>query len=214
MDFTANASLQQRFYCGQPALLKKPDEVGMMPPSEWAAVVMTMTQVDNIFDFSGWGLPQLQQIPPSWHDWLLCPGSLTARLKAYHPAFSLQLLCEQPSELPAALAARWQQARGIKREVLLLLAGQPCVFAQSWLPLTTLAALQPLSQLGNQPLGEVIFQQADLQRSAIEVAYFPAGLHLQTVDAATGPCWARRSYFAVQQHELLVQEVFLSRLDT
>jgi chorismate--pyruvate lyase len=195
-------------------LLKKPDEVVMMPPSEWAAVVMTMTQVDNIFEFSGWSLPQLQQIPSSWHDWLLCPGSLTARLRAYHPAFSLQLLCEQPGELPAALAARWQQERGIKREVLLLLAGQPCVFAQSWLPLSTIAALEPLSQLGNQPLGEVIFQQADLQRSAIEVAYFDQGLQLMTADAVTGPCWARRSYFAVQQHELLVQEVFLSTLDT
>jgi len=210
----ASATQYSRFNCALPALLKKTNEVVMMPPSEWAAVVMTMTQVDNIFDFSGWSLPQQHQIPSGWHEWLLCPGSLTARLKAYDPAFSLQLLQQQQTALPAALAARWQQAIGIKREVLLLLAGQPCVFAQSWLPLSTLLALQPLSQLGNQPLGEVIFQQPDLQRSTIEVAYFHDGLQLAAVDDVSWPCWGRRSYFAVQQHELLVQEVFLSTLDT
>jgi chorismate--pyruvate lyase len=174
---------------------------------------MTMTQVDNILDFSGWGGSQRLSIPTGWRDWLLCKGSLTAKLKAYDPAFSLQLLRHQHTELPPTLAARWQQPEGIRREVLLLLSDQPCVFAQSWLPVSTLTALQPLTQLGQQPLGEVIFQQADLQRSAIEVACLSTGLQLSATHAITGPLWARRSYFAVQQHELLVQEVFLSTLD-
>ncbi len=174
---------------------------------------MTMTQVDNILDFSGWSESLNLPIPAGWRDWLLCKGSLTAKLKAYNPAFSLQLLRHQHTELPPNLAARWQQSEGIRREVLLLLSGKPCVFAQSWLPLTTVTALQPLTQLGQQPLGEVIFQQADLQRSAIEVACLSTGLQLSATHAIAGPLWARRSYFAVQQHELLVQEVFLSTLD-
>jgi chorismate--pyruvate lyase len=122
-------------------------------------------------------------------------------------------LQHQPTQLPPTLATRWQQQMGIRREVLLLLRERPCVFAQSWLPCSTLQALAPLTTLGNQPLGEVIFQQPDLQRSAIEVACLTSGLQaLQDVMSA-GPLWARRSYFAVQQHELLVQEVFLSTLD-
>lgn len=164
---------------------------------------------DDLFDYAGWCLAELTPSPPLWLPWLTGQGSLTLQLKSYKNGFRLQLLSEQKTALPQALATRWQTSFGVRREVLMSLDGKAAVFAQSWLPDNTLAALTPLAQLGEQPLGEYIFTQADLSRSAIEVARFPQGLALSE-PAATGELWGRRSYFSLQQHEFLVQEVFLT----
>jgi chorismate--pyruvate lyase len=164
---------------------------------------------DDLFAYSGWCLAELTPCPPLWLPWLTGQGSLTRQLKAYKSGFQLQLLSEQKTALPQALATRWQSSFGVRREVLMSLGGKAAVFAQSWLPDSTLAALTPLAQLGEQPLGEYIFTQADLSRGAIEVAKFPQGLAL-TQPEAQAELWGRRSYFSLQQHEFLVQEVFLT----
>lgn len=164
---------------------------------------------DDLFVYSGWRLAELSPCPPLWLPWLTGQGSLTRQLKAYKNGFQLQLLQENHTRLPDALATRWQTHFGIRREVLMSLDGKAAVFAQSWLPDSTLAALQPLAQLGEQPLGEYIFTQPGLSRGAIEVACFPQGLNLAQ-PAAHHELWGRRSYFSLQQHEFLVQEVFLT----
>jgi len=179
---------------------------------------------DEIFSYAGWQLPpvlsQEPQIPEhtsalalpgALAPWLLCPGSLTQKLKAYQPGFRLQLLSEQTIVLPEALAERWQTKIGMQRQVILYLGAQPCVFGQSFLPDHTLQALTPLADLGEQPLGDYIFQQPDLVRGEIEVACFASGLQLPQLGAQP-EVWGRRSFFALQQHELLVQEVFLAGL--
>lgn len=159
--------------------------------------------------------------------WLLETGSLTARLKGLG-AFSLQLLSEQAQSLPAFLQQRWQCDSGTCREVVMSLAQQPVIYAQSFWPGTTADALLPLARLGALPLGEYIFAQPDLQRSAIEVAVLDAwqlpGIEPSRVPAtppASGAAaavtgarrwFARRSFFQVSGHELLVQEVFLASL--
>lgn len=164
---------------------------------------------DDLFDYAGWSLAEVTPCPPLWLPWLTGQGSLTLQLKAYKSGFQLQLLSEQKAALPQALATRWQTNFGVRREVLMSLDGKVAVFAQSWLPDHTLAALTPLAQLGEQPLGEYIFTQADLSRSAIQVAKFPQGLAL-ALPEAQAELWGRRSYFSLQQHEFLVQEVFLT----
>ncbi len=187
----------------------------MMPADVVLTARCKLMTCDEIFSYSGWQRPDTllpgQTLPPALAPWLLCPGSLTQKLKAYQPGFRLQLLSEQQRPLPAKLVECWQTELGMQRQVLLFLGDRPCVFAQSFLPDHTLRALAPLAGLGEQPLGEYIFQQADLVRGEIEVACFAAGLQLPQL--GTQPeVWGRRSFFALQQQQLLVQEVFLAGL--
>lgn len=170
---------------------------------------------DEIFGYTGWHLPvpcaEHGALPAPLAPWLLCPGSLTQKLKAFQPGFRLELLSERIVDLPQALASRWLTPRGMQRQVILYLGSRPCVFGQSYLPDHTLQALTPLAALGEQPLGDYIFQQPGLVRGEIEVACFTAGLRLPHLGEQP-EVWGRRSFFALQQHELLVQEVFLAGL--
>lgn len=176
---------------------------------------MYFMKCDEIFCYAGWQLPSSAapqpDLPALLVPWLLCPGSLTQKLKAYQPGFRLQLLSEYHVDLPPELAKRWQTTQGMQRQVILFLGDQPCVFGQSYLPDHTLKALTPLADLGEQPLGDYIFQQPDLVRGEIEVACFTSGLQLPVLGEQP-EVWGRRSFFALQQHELLVQEVFLAGL--
>lgn len=156
-----------------------------------------------------WQSASAVTLPPLLRAWLLEPGSLTAGLKQRADDFQLQVLQQQQLDLPAFLQP---QLPGISiaqcREVLMSCNALPCVYAQSWLPLPTLAALQPLAELGEQPLGEIIFQQPNVKRSAVEVARVQLQQPLAATVAA-GEYWARRSVFTLAGHPLLVAEVFL-----
>lgn len=144
-------------------------------------------------------------------DWLLNTASLTARLKALPGDFKLLLRIEQPVFLPTFLAQHWRCAKGVVREVILEVAGIPCVYAQSFMPLSTVEALVPLAELGDKPLGEYIFQQKSLARGDIELAEFAVGFALPGLGIQT-PIFGRRSFFTLGSHQLLVQELFLPGL--
>lgn len=176
----------------------------------WPGVGLNDVDVAPIWQ-ADWSAQQPAGIAPLWLDWLLEPGSLTARLQNTGHVFSLQLLLQQNIELPEFLQQRWQTRRGLVREVVLLLDQQPCIYAQSFLPDHTVGALQPLADLGTMPLGHYIFTQADLERSSIELACFDAGLQLRSVGMLP-QLWGRRSYFTLSHHELLVQELYLPAL--
>jgi len=150
----------------------------------------------------------LARLPLALQSWLLETGSLTARLKQ-QGQFALQVLQEQQEVLPAFLQQRWQSSVGTRREVLLSLNGRPAIYAQSFWSAAAGNSLIPLAQLGAMPLGEFMFAQPDLQRSALEVALLDADFGL-SAHATVLPCWGRRSYFSLLGHELLVQEVFLA----
>ncbi|WP_333796647.1 chorismate--pyruvate lyase family protein [Rheinheimera sp.] len=183
----------------------------MMPPVFVVDHWFMLLSPEHLFESSLWRALESASCPPVWLPWLSAQGSLTRLLKAYKPGFHLQLLQQQHQPLPAALVSRWQCSHGLCREVLMSLDGQPAVFAQSWLPDSTIAALQPLAMLGEQPLGEYIFTQPGLSRGGIEVLCLPQGLQLPAVPgAAHTELWGRRSYFSLQQHEFLVQEIFLT----
>lgn len=141
------------------------------------------------------------------NDWLLNTGSLTERLQANSNEFSVQLIGQQrlnpdPSEarlLPDLTQRDWQI-----REVILYGNGQPWVFARSVLPdylcSTTWAGL------GEQPLGQRIFNDKQFVRGAFEIAHL-AFNPIQTSQKQS--LWARRSVFSIEQYHLLVAEVFL-----
>ncbi|GHG76292.1 putative chorismate pyruvate-lyase [Alishewanella longhuensis] len=156
-----------------------------------------------------WQLASLSNLPVALSPWLLESASLTARLKAHSSTFRLQLLGESKMALPAFLQPCFPEPTGdcIRREVLMWCNHQPAVYAQSWLPAQSLQHLQQFALLGEQPLGELLFQFADVVRSPIEVAQ----LSLLTTDypIAAADYWARRSVFTVAGQPLLVAEVFL-----
>jgi chorismate--pyruvate lyase len=154
----------------------------------------------------------------AWRHWLTDRGSLTWRLQQACPDFRVIRLkqtlgkpnldeCETLGLLPGRLA--------MIREVLLLNAETPLVFAHSVIPLTGLAGpWAGLAGLGNRPLGAALFTNPRIQRQALEYQHLDLrhSLYRDAVhDLAAPPrtLWARRSLFALQNHPILVTEVFL-----
>jgi chorismate--pyruvate lyase len=162
---------------------------------------------------ASWFAADTLRLPEKLQPWLLEPASLTARLKAHCQQFHLALLAETATELPDFLQACLPDATlaCIRREVLMSCNQQPAVYAQSWLPDKSRRQLQQLAVLGEQPLGELLFQFSDLRRGPIEVAKLQ--LTQPTAGIAAGEYWARRSVFSVADAPLLVAEVFLPAVE-
>jgi chorismate--pyruvate lyase len=155
---------------------------------------------------------------PNQHlaDWLLHTGSLTERLQALTNKFEVKVLGQatidaDPSEqvtLPDYHKHQWQI-----REVILYGDGKPWVFARSVLPehlcKTTWATL------GNQPLGQRIFNDNKFVRSEFVITQLDsnpiAGIDMLSPSPINPniQLWGRRSAFKIEGWNLLVAEVFL-----
>ena len=157
--------------------------------------------------------------PAELRDWLLDPGSLTARLRANCPGrFRVEVLSQvwrapQHNEI-RRLGMRERQMSFI-REVYLYCGDEPMVFARTVIPRRTLRGKQKhLAGLGTRPLGAVLFADPHMQRDEIEVAYLHAGegLYHKAVSAvakSSAGIWGRRSVFYLEHKPLLVSEIFL-----
>jgi len=155
-----------------------------------------------------------KQPTPNVHDWLFNTGSLTEKLQALATNFSVELIGQQPvspqtgvalyideiSALPDCQSFAWQV-----REVVLYGDGKPWVFARSILPDNLCNTAW--STLGNQPLGQRIFNDNSFVRSDFVISQLNYNPINPASDAQT--LWARRSMFSIQQYNLLVAEVFL-----
>jgi len=150
-------------------------------------------------------------------DWLLDPCSLTARFKKRCQQFRIEVLGQQIQACDA-LEANEDIKVGeqvLVREVLLYCDDKPQVFARSLLPLTSLTGKeQELAHLGNQSLGQVLFNNPELIRKNIEVSPFDVqgslgklldNLSLNSLEQI----WGRRSVFILHNKPLMVAEVFL-----
>nr|WP_247664812.1 chorismate lyase [Pseudoalteromonas sp. MMG010] len=165
-------------------------------------------------------------ISAQWHDahcattlssreqeWLLEPHSLTAKLKAHACTFSVNVLNEQRFILTPQQQAmlKCESQYALNREVLLLCDEKPHVYAQSWLPDT--ANNNELHNMGERPLGDVIFQDPHLSRNNIEFAHFEKHHPMQKIvsqlNQPTRSLLGRRSVFSLQNYHFLVCEVFL-----
>lgn len=162
---------------------------------------------------ANWEAAEERALPATLKPWLLESASLTARLKAHCQQFRLALLAESVAELPDFLTSCLSLVNRecVCREVLMWCDDRPTVYAQSWLPQSSRKQLQQLSGLGEQPLGELLFQFADLQRGPIEIARIALTQSLSGV--AAGEYWARRSVFSIAGAPLLVAEVFLPAVE-
>ena len=159
-------------------------------------------------------------------NWLLDEGSLTARLKSHCDDFSVSVIGEQQQLCSAVEACNLIQVGEpiLVREVLLYCNNIPQVFARSLLPLASLTGKEKvLANLGEQSLGQVLFNNPTLQRQRLEVSEFTQGSSVVRLaknifdNIATLPAaetqyeslWGRRSIFMLENKPLLVAEVFL-----
>lgn len=155
--------------------------------------------------------------------WLLDNGSLTRRLRGLCPGQFRVKIITQGWSTPLINEAHHLnisiQQRIFHREVVLHCGERPMVYARTVIPTRTLRGrLSHLANLGEKPLGEVLFTDPHIQRRDLEIARLQPGELL--FESAQGPLparqqntmntiWARRSTFAYHDKQLLVSEIFL-----
>ncbi len=155
------------------------------------------------------------RIPARVKPWLLDETSLTEHLvRAGAGDFRVQLqrncwgLPFADERMALDMDSR---ERALLRETLLLVRGQPWVYARSVIPASTIiGANKPLRSLGNRSLGSWLFKVPNMQRDPFAIALLPAGNSLVTAELQQqASLWGRRSRFVVNRRALLVCEIFL-----
>jgi len=150
-------------------------------------------------------------------DWLLDPCSLTARFKKHCQQFRIEVLGQQIQACSSEEANDDIKAgeQVLVREVLLYCDDKPQVFARSLLPLRSLTGEEhKLAHLGNQSLGQVLFNNPELIRKNIEISPFDEqgtlGKLLEDLSLnSQDKMWGRRSTFVLHNKPLMVAEIFL-----
>ncbi|HEY1773236.1 MAG TPA: chorismate lyase [Gammaproteobacteria bacterium] len=150
-------------------------------------------------------------------------GSLTERLRAKAGDLQVQILSQGHAVLSeddmTLLGAKPDEA-GYVRQVFLCGPGrEPWVYARS---VVAGPAERWLKELGERPLGDKVFANADAERSPIAVAKLEPRhvLHKEAVallpasqrGAASSALWARRSRLSVGGGHILIYECFLPAL--
>jgi chorismate--pyruvate lyase len=147
--------------------------------------------------------------------WLLDPASLTRRLQQLcGDGFRVRLI-EQGWGLPrpdeAQVLGMDGRERAIVRQVQLMCAEHPWIYARTVIPATSLRGrLRRLVHLGTRPLGAMLFADPGMRRGVVELARVRPGQALyddamHAVTERSGAIWGRRSVF----RPLLVSEIFL-----
>lgn len=157
-----------------------------------------------------------EQLSVTEEDWLFDRGSLTKRLmKLSHGNLTLEILSEAKQFLREDeyqyLDIFPSQPQWV-REVILKGNNVPWIYARSILIAPHEYQDNPTSFIhtGKQPLGFILFDKANFERSFIEVTrYAKENLPLKYSYAEL---WARRSCFKNEQQIAFVQEVFLPDL--
>jgi chorismate--pyruvate lyase len=154
----------------------------------------------------------------AWRHWLTDRGSLTRRLQQACPDFRVDRLKQalgRPNLDECGPLGLYPGRLAMLREVLLLDAQTPLVFAHSVIPLAGLSGpWAGLAGLGNRPLGAALFTNPRIQRQALEYQHLDQrhSLYQAAASHITNPprtLWARRSLFALASQPILVTEVFL-----
>jgi chorismate--pyruvate lyase len=155
------------------------------------------------------------QLPASTRRWLLDDGSLTGRLiELNRGSLAVQRLY-QGWQVPLLSERRLlglpPRQISLVREVLLLLSGQPVVFARSVFPCASLGgSLGHLRRLRNKSLGAILFRHPGMHRSPFELALMPGDSdYLPLPQHQAAGAWGRRCRFEIEGSSLMVSEVFL-----
>lgn len=154
-------------------------------------------------------------------EWLTSESSLTVRVKELGIAFSLEVLSQSDQPLSTSLQKTLgtNDTSALFREVLLKQAGVPLIYAQTIMPSGTVTGTEAmLAELGNQPLGQVLFQSPQAIRGEIEfsqvtkISMLGQFIEHELKQPIVDDCYIRRSRFLLNQKPLLVCECFLPAL--
>jgi chorismate--pyruvate lyase len=171
-------------------------------------------------EWGDWRSQRLREVPAGMSSWLLDSGSLTRRVvqACGKGCFRVRLL-HQGWGMPLNSERRLLHVRRgvitLIREVELQCDGVPWVFARTLIPATSLQrSVRRLIQLGERPLGAVLFSDPKVHRGLTQFARLQARHHLfQAACAHVGErqetLWARRTLFTLSSRPLLVNEIFL-----
>jgi len=152
---------------------------------------------------------QLTQIcpDPEHQAWLLERGSLTLKLRQTCPALKVKVLDEafaSPLVDEAEKLHIEPNHQAWLRCVQIECENQPLIYARTVIPhFNANNPWHQIQQLGNQPLGEILFSRNDLQRSEFE---FCLSNHWPELNQSL---LARRCIFIQNQAPLLLTEVFI-----
>ncbi len=158
-----------------------------------------------------------QSIQTSLISWLFDASSLTARLVALHGKdFSVRVISQQWQKLDAEEASAMALVgvrSALVRQVLLCAGDRPLVYARTVIPSTTIQGAQRrYANMGNRPLGAMLFADRTMCREAVQVAILPAKHAANHYVKTDEPVWGRRSVFRVTGKPILVCEYFLPAL--
>ena len=147
------------------------------------------------------------RIPRQWPAILHDKGSLTQRLiNASNGDFKVRVVRNSPgtpSPSEAKALGMLPRELAIIREVELLCHGDVWVCARSIIPYATLEGpLRRYRNIGDKPLGAMLFKHHNMHRGPLEVA------QLQQADKRASH-WGRRSVFYLNDKGILVTEVFM-----
>lgn len=164
--------------------------------------------------------PQFCQLQPTVANWIEGQSSLTVKIKELGIAFNVEVLAQTQQNIHAGMTTLFpHDTDALHREVLLKQGDMPLVYAQTVMPQSTVTGTEAmLAELGNQSLGQVLFQSPQALRGDIEFAEVAAnstlGLYIQDKLKQTinEPCYIRRSLFHLNNKPLLVCECFLPAL--
>lgn len=149
--------------------------------------------------------------------WLFDASSLTARLiDLCDNDFNVQAISQHwqviGNEEAAAMSLKDERS-ALVRQVLLCCGDRPLVYARTVIPkLTAQGARRRYANMGNRPLGAMLFSDRTMRREDVQVAELPASHEANKYIESDGPVWGRRSVFRVSGKPLMVSEYFLPEL--
>lgn len=162
--------------------------------------------------------------PKALKIWLLETGSLTAKIRQTCPEMRVVVLSEK-WQVPLAAERNKlglkQSEHAWVRCVVLMCGEQPLIYARTVIPSCTQGnAWYALKQLGNRPLGEILFQLKTMQRTPFLLTKLP--LHSwpylseyltaeNLTKLTTKTSYARQSLFKQNGHSLLLTEAFIKK---
>jgi len=149
--------------------------------------------------------------------WLFDVSSLTARIiELCGNNFSVRVISQKwqtiDAEEASAMSLHHVHA-ALVREVLLCCNDKPLVYARTVIPSTTIQGAQRLyANMGNRPLGAMLFADRTMRREAVQVGMLSAEHEANGYAETDEPVWGRRSVFRVAGKPLLVSEYFLPEI--
>ena len=134
--------------------------------------------------------------------WLLEKGPITQRIKLTEE-FKLQIICDEEKEVPDSelIFLKLKSKKNRLREVLLHGNNTPRVYARSIIPNETIEnGFRKLGELGNKPLGDILFNKDIFKKELMQYASFKINQNI---------FWGRKARYTVKNYPFSVMEVFL-----